>query len=458
MRPWLAERAALAPHGLALVAGGRKVTFGELSERVDLLARRLAGRGVRAGDRVAMVLEPSGEAVALVHAVQRLGATIVPLSPRLTGPEVARLLAAVRVALVVEDVRAFDDAPPAPTRVLRDVVPADEPHGIVFTSGTKGEPKGVVLTHANHAASAGAVCDRLDVTANDRWLLCMPLCHVGGLGIVVRSVRRGFGVVVQPRFDPETFLRAVADERVTVVSVVAAMLARVLDAAPSDRRALASLRCVLVGGGALPAPVLERARAADLPVVQTYGLTEAASMVASEEPGTAAAEPGSVGTPIAGVSVRIADPGADGVGEIVVAGPMVMREYFERADATAATLREGWLHTGDLGRLGADGGLFVAGRRADRVVTGGENVDPIEVEAVLLAHPAVADAAVYGVPDDIWGERVEAKIVFRAAPTDAAALADWCTTRLARFKVPKAFHAVRTLPRTAAGKLQRTAL
>lgn len=457
MRPWLAERATVAPHSPALVTAGRRRTFGQLAERADRVARGLAARGVRPGDRVATVLETSGALIEVVHAVQRVGATLVPLNPRLAPAEVTRALAVVRPALVVEDPAALDAAAPASGSALLDVLRPDDPSTIVFTSGTSGVPKGVVLSHANHAASAAGVCARLAVSAADRWLLCMPLCHVGGLAIVLRSARVGFPVVVHPGFDPEAFVREVADERVTIVSVVATMLARVLDIAEAEPGALATLRCVLVGGGPLPATVLARARSAGVPVAQTYGLTEASSMVTSESPGTAG-EAGSVGAPIRGVEVRIADADHDGIGEILVRGPIVASGCLDQHGATTPVLREGWLRTGDLGRLAVDGVLHVAGRHTDLVVTGGENVHPTEVEAVLLAHPDVVEAAVYGVPDDAWGERLEAKIVFRREPVASDVLAAWCATQLGRFKIPKIFHAVRSLPRTASGKLERAAL
>lgn len=457
MRPWLAERAALAPHDVALIADGERLGFADLAARADLLARRLAGAGVSAGDRVVSTIEPCVRAVELVHAPQRLGATLVPLNPRLADAETERLRSFVRPTVAIGDPAALDDVPPVPASALREVVPGEDVHSLVFTSGTSGRPKGVLLTHANHAASAAAVCARLRVTREDRWLLCMPLCHVGGLGIVVRSAQAGFGVVLQPRFDPDEFVRLVAAERVTIVSVVAAMLSRVLDVAASRPGSLASLRCVLVGGGPLSDTVRDRAHAAGLPIAQTYGLTEAASAVTCEEPGGASTA-GSVGSSVAGAEVRIAHPDPGGVGEILVRGPMVTPGYFDAPEATATALRDGWLHTGDLGRRTADGVLHVAGRRTDLVVTGGENVHPSEVETVLLAHPDVVDAAVYGVPDDVWGQRIEAKVVFRGDAPGAAALASWCAARLARFKVPKAFHAVAALPRTASGKLERAAL
>jgi len=437
----------------ALFAERRALSFGELHERSDAVARRLAARGVRPGDRVATSLGTSVETVQLIHAVQRLGAIVVPLNPRLAPSETARVLEHVAARIVVDDPAVLDDASVAPPSSLCDVLRPDDPHSVVFTSGSSGTPKGVVLTHANHAASAAGARARLALTPDDRWLLCMPLCHVGGLAIVLRSVRIGFPVVLQDGFDPERFVRAVADHRVTIVSVVATMLARVLDVVGAKRSPLASLRCVLVGGGPLPPSTLDRARAAGLPVVQTYGLTEASSMVTCQAV-SGASEAGAVGPPIPGAELRIVDPDHDGVGEIAVRGPVVSPGYLG-PDGTVTARPDPWLRTGDLGRLSPDGLLGIAGRRADVVVTGGENVHPTEVESVLLAHPAIAEAAVYGVADEAWGERIEAKLVFRGDPIDHATLVAWCATQLGRFKIPKAFHAVSSLPRTAAGKIRR---
>jgi O-succinylbenzoic acid--CoA ligase len=436
--------------------------------RVDLLARRLATAGVAAGGRVATVLDPSLRAVELVHAVQRLGAVLVPLNPRLSAGEIRGLLDFATPTLTVtpstrrseipgatasEELDAVD---PAPLAVLRDMLRAQEAATIIFTSGTSGVPKGVVLTHASHAASATASAARLGTTRDDRWLVCMPLCHVGGLGVLYRSVRTGFTVVLHEGFDAAAVVRTLADEGITMISLVPTMLARLLDALGAAR-VPATLRCALIGGGPLPAPVLERALAAGMAVVQTYGLTEAASHVTTDVPGTPC-EAGVVGTPLPGIEVDVVDPDPEGIGEIRVRGPVVMDRYLDQAGLTERTLHEGWLHTGDVGRFEGDGCLRLVGRRSDLVVTGGENVHPTEVEAVLLGHPGVAEAAVYAAPDDEWGERIEAKIVASPDGIDLAALGSWCAAQLAGFKVPKAFHVVPELPRTASGKLRRDRL
>ncbi|MCC6849445.1 MAG: o-succinylbenzoate--CoA ligase [Deltaproteobacteria bacterium] len=467
---WLAVRARRDPAGLALIVAGERVTWCELAARVEQAAAGLARLGVGAGDRVALAMASSLPAVALVHAAQRAGAALVPLNTRLAPPEIAAIVAHAAPAVVVHDAGSADaiaktgarrvDAatlgmgaggtapPPAP---LDPAAAAT----IVYTSGTTGRPKGVVLTHANHWASAAASRAALGVAPGDRWLCCLPLFHVGGLSIVLRSVLDGVPVVLHERFDAGAVWRAVVAERVTLLSLVPTMLRRFLAEVEAAPRAHA-LRCVLVGGAALDPALHARARARGLPVAATYGLTEAASQVA-----TAGVDdtPGDVGRPLPGTSVRIADAGSDGYGEILVAGPTVTAGYFRDAEATAAALRDGWLHTGDVGGLDGDGRLRVLDRRGDLVVSGGENVYPSEVEAVLLAHPAVAEAAVYGVDDAEWGRRVEAAIVPRAgAAIDEAALRAWCRARLAGYKTPRAIVAVVSLPRTASGKVRRHAV
>jgi acyl-CoA synthetase (AMP-forming)/AMP-acid ligase II len=215
---------------------------------------------------------------------------------------------------------------------------------------------------------------------------------------------------------------------------------------------LEGLRGILTGGGPLPEPLRRRCVAGGLPIAVTYGLTEACSQVATAAPGTEAVRA------LEGVDLRIAGPEADGVGEIVVRGPMVMKGYLDDEDATRGALRGGWLHTGDLGRLSADGSLTVAGRRTDLVVTGGENVYPVEVERVLERHPGIAEVAVFGLPDHEWGERVVAAIVPSRGMLDAQELTEWCRGHLAAFKVPREIRMVPALPRSPSGKLRRTDL
>jgi O-succinylbenzoic acid--CoA ligase len=361
--------------------------------------------------------------------------------------------------MAVESHTGIDRLPAAPASVLCDDIDGATVHSVIFTSGTTGRPKGVMLTHANHEASARASARRLGTTRDDVWLLCLPLFYVGGLAIVLRSVVTGFAVVLHERFDAAMVNRTIIEEGVTAISVVPTMLFRLLGDL-DGRGAPPSPRCVLIGGGPLPARLAERARAAGLPLAPTYGLTEASSQVATARPRVCLGAPahGAVGPPLPDTEIRIDRPDRNGVGQILVRGPTVMRGYFGDAAATAGALRDGWLYTGDYGQLQEGNTLAIAGRRTDLIVTGGEKVYPADVEEVLEAHPAVAEAAVYGVPDDEWGQRVIANIVPADAAPDTTALRTWCRARLAAFKVPVAFEVVPALPRTATGKLDRRRL
>ncbi|MDP3940339.1 MAG: AMP-binding protein, partial [Deltaproteobacteria bacterium] len=285
---------------------------------------------------------------------------------------------------------------------------------------------------------------------------------MGGLAIILRAVLFGGAVVVADRFDEAIYLRLLREQRVTHLSVVATMLERLYAAVSSDDT-FASLRCVLLGGGPAPEELVEASLARGVPVSPTYGLTECASQVATLPPGLLASHWDSVGTAIPGVNIRIAreDGGmadADEEGEICVAGAVVTAGYWNRPGETARALRNGWLHTGDRGRMDAAGAITVLARESDLILSGGENVYPAEVERALLVHPDVADAAVLGMPDDRWGAVPVALVVRRAGTAiDAAALLDHCGGLLARYKTPRSIRFVESLPRTALGKLRRRA-
>jgi O-succinylbenzoic acid--CoA ligase len=290
----------------------------------------------------------------------------------------------------------------------------------------------------------------------------LPLFHVGGLAIVMRSVIYGVPAIVHARFDPTAANQTIDTQDVTLVSLVATMLERMLTAR-SDRPFPPGLRAVLLGGGPAPRPLLERCARAGVPVVQTYGMTETASQAATLAPADALRKLGSAGRPLLPLELRIEHEGAalppGAIGEIVIRGPSVTPGYSDRPAATAAALRDGWLHTGDLGYLDAEGYLYVVDRRDDLIISGGENIYPAEVEAVLLAHPAVAEAGVFGVPDARWGQSVAAAVVPRPGmAAESASLIAFCAERLARYKVPYRILSVAELPRNAAGKLLRRAL
>lgn len=298
---------------------------------------------------------------------------------------------------------------------------------VLLTSGTTGEPRPVFLTRAQFEASARAGAAVLPVAPEDRWLCCLPVNHVAGLSIFTRCAIFGAAVVAEPTFDPERVRALLEDGSVTIASLVPTMLLRLREA---GLERAPGVKGILLGGGPIPDELLAWAGVVGLPVMPTYGMTETCSQIATARPGERLAQP------LPGVEVRIADDG-----EILVRGPMVAAD--------------GWLHTGDRGRLTEDGLLDVEGRMDDLIVTGGENVAAQEVEQALLAHPAVTDAAVLGVEDPEWGRAVTAFVVADASESDLIA---HCRDRLAAFKVPKRVIAIAELPRTPAGKVMRAPL
>ncbi len=481
---WLA---AAPPDGLAVIARGAGWTFADLAREAAGWAGRLRALGVGPGDRVALLLGNNTTFVALVHAIGQCDAVLVPLNWRLAAPELAWQLADCGARLLLHDSRmrnalggvrwaecrivdisaelasgtAAEPEEP-PTGIPHSTLDLDQVQAIIYTSGTTGQPKGALLTYGNHWWSAVGSALNLGTHKDDRWLACLPLFHVGGLAILWRSVIYGVPVIIHDGFDPAAVNAAIDDDGVTVVSLVSTMLARMLDARGA-RPYPPSLRAVLLGGGPVPPPLLERCAALGVPVVQTYGLTETDSQAATLAPADALRKLGSAGKPLLPTQIRIAGPDGDAparvVGEILVQGPTVTPGYWNRPAATARALRDGWLHSGDLGYRDADGYLYVVDRRDDLIISGGENVYPAEVEAVLLAHPAVVEAGVVGRPDARWGQVVQAAVVLRSGqPVSADALRAWCRARLAGYKVPTTILFMDELPRNAAGKLLRRAL
>ncbi len=392
----------------------------DLDRDATRVAVALFALGIEPGDRVGLLLEPGLEFARCLYGVLRMGGVAVPVDPRL-GPQdrAARLAGCV---LVLEGERLRGEA------ILNILGLPEGPAVIVHTSGTTSSPKPVDLTHANWWWSAAGSAVALGHDPHEQWLCALPLSHVGGLSILIRAAIGGTTAILHPRFDAERIARDLAaPDGPTLISVVPTMLARLLDA---GLQRPPSLRAALVGGGPIPPALLERADAAGVRCVTTYGMTEACSQITTGGP------------PLFCTRVRIA-----GDGEILVRSPTV---------APGAVAADGWLHTGDLGALDEHGHLRVTGRATDTIVTGGENVAPAEVEAVLEAHPAVAEAAVHGRPDDEWGEAVVATVVLRdGMRADAETLRGHVREHLAPFKVPKAIAFTAALPRTPSGKLLR---
>jgi len=435
---WLAQRSQSCPERIALVADGTEVTYAELEAEATWVARRLIAHGVRRGSIVAMTMHPRREQVVMVHALMKVGAILLPLGPRLSAAERAAVIANEEPAVDLDDAGELTqteaDLPLLGEHDLDDIACR------VMTSGSTGTPEPIGLTYGNFLWSAVASAFNIGVEPEDRWLCCLPLSHIAGLGIVMRSVIYGTTAVVHDGFDVDRVAESVARDGITVVSLVATMLTRLLEAGAD----LSGPRALLIGGGPVPEDALEEALGRGATVVQTYGLTETCSQVTTLAPADARRKLGSAGRPLLSAHLRIQD------GEILVQGPTVAPG---RADA------DGWLHTGDLGRIDEEGFLYVEDRMDDLIVTGGENVVPAEVEKVLLRHPEVADAAVVGREDPEWQQAVTAIVVLRdGSEVSPDELRRHCAESLAGYKVPKRVELAAALPRTPSGKLMRRAL
>jgi len=474
--------------------GPLRCSWSEMLEAAEAGAAELERRGVGEGDIVAIELPPSIDFARALHSTWLAGATAMPLDLRMTEGERDALCEDVTIRISdtlapapwhsVSDTSTSSSHPvsneptspshpvsststPASTRASQPVSDAfpsaeearagaqrgvrevrgghhlDAVAAILHTSGTTSRPKRVELTFGNFLYSALGSAVALGAHPRERWLCTLPVCHVGGLSILVRSAIFATTAVVHERFDTQRALAALIREEITIVSVVATTLSRLLDAGLKDPPAL---RCALAGGGPVPPALLERAAAAGVRVSQTYGLTESCSQ-ASTVPlaaleGADAAALGA-GRPLFCTKVEIA-----GDGEILLSGPTI---------AKGAKQADGWLHTGDVGEIDGQGNLHVTGRKADTIVSGGENVAPTEVEAVIEAHPHVLEAAVVGRPHPEWGEAVTAIVVARpGSEITLQQLREHCAARLAPFKVPKDLIVTGVpLPRTRSGKLLR---
>ena len=483
----LADRVAATPDRLALLdaASGEGWSYADLDAGVDELAGRLASVGVTAGDRVPLLLETSVDAVRAIHALLRVGATPVPLDVTLASGELRRRIGTVDAnsLLCVANTEAaaigatdgisvtsiaLGEADRVPSVRSHEPIGVsdgdrgpDDPAVIMFTSGTTGPAKAVVLTGRNLRASAVASAFRLGVRPGDRWLCPLPIYHMGGLAPVLRSALYGTAVVIQEGFDAERTARATREHDATGISLVPTALHRIFEA---GTRLASSLRFVLLGGAAASDSLIDVCEKRGVPVYPTYGTTETASQIATATPAEAFEHGGTVGQPLLGTEVRIVDEAgterpAGETGEIVVAGPTVTPGYL---DGDGSIFGSYGLRTGDLGYRDEVGRLYVVGRVDDVIITGGEKVPAGEVEATLRDHPDVGDAAVVGLDDPEWGERVAALVVPAGDAGSQRMSADelraFCRERLAAFKTPKTIRIADALPRTPSGTVDREAV
>lgn len=478
---WLTARASASPDKAFLIIGQKRLTFADVHRNAHAVGSGLQAHAkIQPGDRIALLMPTGLPYVLSLLALMRVGTLVVPLNTRLTAAELqwqlkraeCRLVlyhqetAALAAQIADSDCAAMPFAPLC-DRLSRHAPPSfdlDADFAIIHSSGTSGRPKAVVLTYNNMYQSAMASAYRLGVLPDDRWLCPLPLYHLGGLSIILRSLLYGTAVELMPKpqFDVDALNQALSQRPITLVSLVPTMLRRLLD---TRRQAWnPKLRLALLGGEAPSAELLSRCHEANIPIATTYGLTEAASQAATATPQQARRKPSSVGKPLLFTRVRIVDEqGRDAppkvLGEVLVKGPTVMRAYDKDPAATSRALQGGWLHTGDIGCLDDDGDLYIHQRRADLIVTGGENVYPIEVENALRRHPHIEEAVVIGLADPDWGQRVAAAVKIKSGKTlSPDEIMRFAREELAGYKIPRQIRFVKAFPRTASGKIRRQAV
>ena len=495
---WIDQHNADIPHQTALRFEGRDITYGFFAAEVSRYAQALKqAYGVEPGDRVAYLGLNSPDFLYLLFACARLGAIFLPLNWRLAPPELHYILtdAAVKVLVcdadqittgmsikpdiladlpdcrfVTVEVQATDDtsdwhfladdAASAGGADCFENLTADMPTLLLYTSGTTGRPKGAVINHETILAQVSMVLHLHDMTGADNALTPLPMFHIGSLTIhSLASFYCGATLNLLRRFDPEAALACLCDDGITLVAMVPAALTAMIASPGWADADLSGIRAFVSGGAQVPTPVIEQARAKAFPLCQGYGTTETGPSTTGLKPSDAYSRIGSIGKAGFNCQIRIADK--DGVtvpegdtGEILVKGPNVFSGYWRNEAATREVIRNGWYHTGDIGRQDADGYIFILGREKDVVISGGENIYPAEIEELLIKMDDIADAVVVGRSDEKWGEVPVAVVVpEEGAAIDAADFLDRFDGQLARFKQPKDVVIVTELPRNAMGKV-----
>jgi O-succinylbenzoate-CoA ligase len=495
---FLEKRARLSPRLEALVEveRGRRFTYAELDARANRTANALLALGVRPGDRVALLLMNGVEYLESYFALAKLGAVMVPLNWRLVPDELAFILRDAGAAVLIHDaefdaavaalrgldtplrtvLRAGDGEPPAGALAygaVRDASPAEAPPCpasdddvlfIMYTSGTTGLPKGAVHTHGTMIAASITINLTSDMRHGDRYLQMLPLFHVGALTPATSAVHRGATLVLMRAFDPKRVFPLIEAERITTGLAVPAMLNFMLAAGDPRAHDHTALRWLMSGAAPVPPALIERYAELGIEIHQVYGLTESCGPACLISPEEALAKIGSTGPAFFHTDVRVVDErGADvepgQIGEVIVRGAHIMKGYWNRPEATAETIRDGWLYTGDLACVDKDGFVFIQDRKKDMIISGGENVYPAEIEAVLARHPDVLECAVIGMPSPRWGESAAAVVVVRAGASCAAAeLVAFCEGKLARYKIPRVVELVDEIPRNPTGKVLKRVL
>jgi fatty-acyl-CoA synthase len=491
---WIERHAAFNPDKPAIVFDGNEISYAALAADVRLAIRRLATLGVGAGEVVAYLGFNHPVNLILLFACARIGAILLPLNWRLAAPEHARVLADASVSAIIVEASFVAHAeslraswPDALWLALESAVPGwpswqdvevaaapggrrdedakSEPLLLCYTSGSTGAPKGVVLTQEALLCNALNSTHMHDLTSNDRILTTLPLYHVGGLNILtLPALHAGATVELHPKFDPEVAFDAIEGRRITLTVLVPAQLTLMMEHPRWPQADLSSLRVISTGSTIVSSSFVRRVNARGPLLIQVYGSTETSPIATYLRARDADRKAGSAGLPALHCEVHVVDangcelpPGSDG--EILVRGANVMRGYWNRPEQTAQALEGGWYHSSDIGHFDAEGYLYVVARKNDMIISGGENIYPAEIEAVLEECPAIAEVSVVGRPDVRWGEMVVAAVALKpgAVMSEAEVLA-LLAGRIARYKQPREVRFVTALPRSAIGKVKKQEL
>ncbi|WP_174614109.1 o-succinylbenzoate--CoA ligase [Virgibacillus ihumii] len=464
---WLTKQADLAPDKIAIEhEDGSTISFSELKDSSRRFAKKLVQLGISTGSRVGILSVNHSDMVIAVHALSYLGAVAVMLNTRLADDELNYQIhdADVATVLVQEHGSQLDASVYTFSEIkkleekeipLHEELNLDEVFTIIYTSGTTGFPKGVMHTYGNHWWSAVSSMLNFGLDKDDKWLAVLPIFHVGGLSIFLRSVIYGIPAYLMGKFDEHAVNDAIMTKNITIASVVPVMLKKMVNAL-DDRDYPKNFRSVLLGGGPASKSLLEKARAHKVPVFQSFGMTETSSQIVTLSPDNALDKLGSSGKPLFPAQLEIG-PSEDGIGEIFVKGPMVTKGYFNNKDATEKVFADGWLSTGDLGYVDEDGFLFVVDRRKDLIISGGENIYPSEIEAILSRLNSIREVAVAGVESEEWGQ-VPVAFVVKNSETTAEEILEFAKSHIARYKLPKEIYFIDSLPRNASNKIVRTKL
>ena len=495
---WLDYHAQHHADQEALVVGELRLTYAQLLDRAARMAGVLAGRGVRKGDRVALLLPNGNEFLETLFACARLGAIAVPINFRLSPAEVEFILGDCGAQVLVYhpqftplvapirpntplahafyvpgsgepmpgDVNYEQALATAQPPAQRTPVTQSDPHLMMYTSGTTGRPKGALLSHGNTTWNAfNLLLSEAGLHSDDIVLTVAPLFHIGGLNIhTLPALYKGAKVVLHPHFSPADTLRLVQRERVSMLFLVPAMWLAISQMPDIDQYDLSSLRVLMSGGAPCPITVIEFFQKRGLCFLEGFGMTETAPNACFLGSRDALRKNGSVGKPLTHVQMRIVDANDQDVrqgetGELVLRGPNIFVGYWSRPEATAEAFRNGWFHSGDLARQDEEGFYYIVDRIKDMLISGGENVYPTEVEQVIYRHPAVREAAVIGVPDQKWGEVPMLVVALHeGAQLTLEEVRAFCEGKLAHFKIPKQMMIVPALPRTATGKVLKREL